>query len=77
MITFLCSTAATTCAEAGKQPGCCTTGLFSQSCFVPGGRCYCDSQCVVFNDCCDDVPQVCGECTWYSAIMLSYILLDD
>ena len=27
----------------------------SKECYVPGGRCYCDSVCTTYNDCCDDV----------------------
>ena len=55
---------AQTCSQAGKPPGCCTWGG-SSSCYVSGGNCYCDSSCVSFNDCCDDIdvsmPMQCGE----------------
>ena len=46
---------AQTCSEAGIGVGCCPW-TSSSSCYVGGGDCYCDSYCVVFNDCCGDVP---------------------
>lgn len=51
---------AQTCTEAGKDPGCCTGG--PQACRVTanGKTCYCDHKCTAFNDCCSDVPKMCG-----------------
>ena len=49
---------ANTCTLAGKSPGCCQWGADS-SCRVEAGNCYCDSNCVVFGDCCEDVPLQC------------------
>ena len=60
---------AQTCSDAGKHSGCCVWSS-TQSCFVPGGRCYCDSYCTYYNDCCSDVPssvnyQYCGKQNYY------------
>ena len=46
------------CTPAGKAAGCCQWGADS-SCRVEAGDCYCDSYCVVFGDCCQDVPLQC------------------
>ena len=59
---------AQTCSEAGKSPGCCS---FSSTnlCFVVEGRCYCDPDCIIFGDCCDDVHI--GVCTEGKMIILT------
>lgn len=44
-----------TCAAAGYTGGCCTSG----SCRGMPPTCSCDSICVVFQDCCVDVPPSC------------------
>ena len=36
---------------AGYTNGCCT----DQACFVESSRCYCDEECHIRNDCCDDI----------------------
>ena len=48
---------AQTCTDAGKNAGFCVWSS-TKSCYVPGGRCYCDCDCTDINikDCCDDVP---------------------
>ena len=56
----ICLSTARTCAEAGKEPGCCTGGPQNCSITANGKTCYCDSLCVVFNNCCSDVPTMCG-----------------
>ena len=45
---------AQTCTGAGKSAGTCRWST-TNSCYVPGGRCYCDRMCTTFNDCCADV----------------------
>ena len=45
---------ARTCTEAGKDPGCCIWSS-THSCYVVSSRCYCDSYCATYNDCCEDV----------------------
>ena len=52
---------AQTCAQAGKSAGSCVWSS-TNSCYVSGGRCYCDTTCTTYNDCCEDV----------NASMLSY-----
>lgn len=51
---FILYIIAQTCTEAGKNPGGCVWSP-TTSCFIFGGRCYCDSYCRYFDDCCDDV----------------------
>ena len=51
---------ATTCTEAGKNPGCCTGGLQACSVTANGKTCFCDNDCITNNDCCSDVPKMCG-----------------
>lgn len=54
---------ASTCSEAGLDPGCC-----EGNCTVQLGddeACYCDEQCHDQGDCCEDVDQTkqCNRCT--------------
>lgn len=55
--------AASNCAEAGLDPGCC-----DGNCTVQLGSdeaCYCDERCRSQGDCCEDVDQTkqCNKCT--------------
>ena len=54
---------AQTCTEAGKDPGCCTGGPQACSVTANGKTCYCDNNCTAYNDCCSDVPKMCGKQT--------------
>ncbi|XP_064394450.1 sushi, von Willebrand factor type A, EGF and pentraxin domain-containing protein 1-like isoform X2 [Halichondria panicea] len=45
----------TTCDQAGMTQGCCSWDS-QGGCYVPGGMCYCDSECNTAGDCCSDVP---------------------
>ena len=46
-----------TCAQAGLDNGCCNFDDFSgpSGCYVPGGNCFCDEDCLLMQDCCSDV----------------------
>ena len=52
---------AQTCTEAGKDPGCCAGDPSACSVTANGTTCYCDRTCVAYNDCCSDVPVMCGK----------------
>ena len=65
-----------TCSQAGKLPGCCTWSS-SSSCSVSvdnnNYECYCDNDCLIFNDCCKDVPMpMCGEFTIWPNITVMH-----
>ena len=50
-------TIATTCANAGLDPGCCSWLQTSCSTGSSTRTCYCDRFCHYFRDCCTDVPK--------------------
>ena len=64
---------AQTCTEAGKDAGCCVWSA-TKSCFVPREKCYCDSVCFHFGDCCDDaVKKDCScKCTAFCYVIILY-----
>ena len=78
---FLNLFVAQTCHDAGKHAGCCVLSS-TQSCFVPGGRCYCDSYCTYYNDCCTDVSssvsyQYCGKQTRITNFVRSAFIINN
>jgi len=45
------------CAEAGYK-GCCDKNIDKNTCWVQGGKCFCDAQCYMEGRCCPDIKAV-------------------
>lgn len=46
---------AKTCIEAKLAVGLCIPRSYNESCYVESGDCFCDTACLYYRDCCQDV----------------------